>query len=116
MTFDERRAFVIAWQAALTIDEFCERTGFDSRKASNNAGDMRKAGIPLKRMPRDYTTKHSPKMTPAEIRELCRLIGASAPLKVLADEEREQAERTQEHEKNAAAMRKRYQQWKAIQK
>jgi transposase len=44
--------FVVAWQTSATIAEVAVRVGMPEAIASARAGDYRKKGIPLKRMPR----------------------------------------------------------------
>lgn len=54
MTFEQAVTFVLTWQHARDIAEFCRVTGIDKRQASNDAANLRRHGVPLKPMPHKY--------------------------------------------------------------
>ena len=48
-----RMKFIELWQASNYIDEFCQKSGMKYNAARIRANELRRAGIPLKLLPKN---------------------------------------------------------------
>jgi hypothetical protein len=73
MRLPEARKFVVEWQKADSIQDFCKIIGMDRRDASNIAASMRRHKVPLKSLKLRRGRPHEQRITDQEYRELAEI-------------------------------------------
>lgn len=73
MTLSEAKRFVEVWYESNSLEDVQERLGIDRRRASNYAGHLRRAGVPLPAMKADTSRKNCSQLSKEDVEQLRRL-------------------------------------------
>jgi hypothetical protein len=109
--FDKAAAFIRSWEVASSPAEAGAVCGLTDKQAINQAGYLRKAGIPLKHMPRTHRhVKPEDEFTDDDwkrLREVWKEATGAVPEEPIDEEERLRRERVEADRVEGDKMRKR---------